>query len=73
MSETIPAYQSEIVEEKSALDAKIAALEEFVASDPVFVDLPQNEQFLIRSELDYRKSLSAIMAQRISFFPLPSE
>lgn len=65
---TIPPHQQRVIDEKAARDGEIDRLAAFVASNPVFATLPQDEQARLRRQLDVMRELSVILGERIAAF-----
>lgn len=67
MGEFNRSYQQRVVNEKSALDRKLAALHEFIARAP-FLELPEDERNRLRRQAFYMAQYAAVLGERIDAF-----
>ena len=65
---TVPPHQQRIIDEKAARDSEISRLAVFIDSNPVFPQLPADEQARLRRQLDVMRELSVILGERIAAF-----
>ena len=65
---TVPPHQQRIIDEKAARDSEISRLAVFIDSNPVFPQLPADEQARLRRQLDVMRELSVILGERIAHF-----
>lgn len=61
-------YQQRVVDEKKALDEKIANLSEFIQSSGVFSSLPTVEMQLLLKQEQQMREYSATLQERIALF-----
>ena len=60
-------YQLRVIEEHTALDTKMVALDKFFDTK-WFIDLPDNEQSLLKKQYGYMKRYAAVLSERIENF-----
>jgi len=60
-------FQQRVVDEKSALDEKIAALDAFIGTT-TFYSLPDDEHMRLSLQLSYMRNYSLILGMRIEAF-----
>ena len=65
---TVPPHQQRIIDEKAARDSEISRLAVFIDSNPVFPQLPADEQARLRRQLDVMRELSVVLGERIAHF-----
>ena len=65
---TVPPHQQRVIDEKAARDGEISRLAVFIDSNPVFPQLPADEQARLRRQLDVMRELSVILGERIAAF-----
>ncbi len=65
---SIPPHQQRVIDEKAARDGEISRLAAFIDSNPVFPQLPADEQARLRRQLDVMRELSVILGERIAAF-----
>ena len=65
---SIPPHQQRVIDEKAARDSEISRLAVFIDSNPVFPQLPADEQARLRRQLDVMRELSVILGERIAHF-----
>ena len=65
---SIPPHQQRVIDEKAARDSEISRLAVFIDSNPVFPQLPADEQARLRRQLDVMRELSVILGERIAAF-----
>ena len=65
---SIPPHQQRVIEEKAARDSEISRLAVFIDSNPVFPQLPADEQARLRRQLDVMRELSVVLGERIAHF-----
>jgi len=58
-------FQRRIVDEEKTLRKRIKSLEQFISENDVFRKLDISERELLANELKNRKSLSAVLRERI--------
>jgi hypothetical protein len=63
-----PAYQQRVIDEKAALDTKLADLVKFVNDNPTFSTLPQDEQNRLGRQAEVMDEYSRILGERIAAF-----
>ena len=66
MQELLP-YQLRVIEEHTALDTKTVALAKFFETK-WFLDLPDNEQSLLRKQYGYMQRYAKVLLERIKNF-----
>ena len=64
----LPPHQQRVLDEKAARDSEISRLAVFIDSNPVFPQLPADEQARLRRQLDVMRELSVILGERIAAF-----
>lgn len=64
----LPPHQQRVIDEKAARDGEISRLAVFIDSNPVFPQLPADEQARLRRQLDVMRELSVILGERIAAF-----
>lgn len=52
VASTVPPHQQRVIDEKAARDSEISRLAVFIDSNPVFPQLPADEQARLRRQLD---------------------
>lgn len=62
-------YQDRVIEEKQELDKKASKLSSFIGYNPIFENLNQVEQELMREQCEIMWEYSEILGQRIAAFP----
>lgn len=65
---TAPRVTPADIDEKAARDSEISRLAVFIDSNPVFPQLPADEQARLRRQLDVMRELSVILGERIANF-----
>jgi len=65
---TVPPHQQRVIDEKAARDGEVSRLAAFIDSNPVFPQLPADEQARLRRQLDVMRELSVILGERIAAF-----
>ena len=65
---SLPPHQQRVIDEKAARDSEISRLAVFIDSNPVFPQLPADEQARLRRQLDVMRELSVILGERIAAF-----
>ena len=60
-------YQLRVIEEHTALDTKMVALAKFFETK-WFIDLPDNEQSLLRKQYGYMQRYAGVLYERIENF-----
>jgi len=65
---TVPPHQQRVIDEKAARDGEVSRLAAFIDSNPVFPQLPADEQARLRRQLDVMRELSVILDERIAAF-----
>ena len=65
---TVPPHQQRIIDEKAARDGEVSRLAAFIDSNPVFPQLPADEQARLRRQLDVMRELSVVLGERIAHF-----
>ena len=65
---TVPPHQQRIIDEKAARDSEISRLAVFIDSNPVFPQLPADEQARLRRQLDVMRELSVVLGECIAHF-----
>ena len=65
---TVPPHQQRVIDEKAARDGEISRLAVFIDSNPVFPQLPADEQARLRRQLDVMRELSVVLGERIAHF-----
>lgn len=65
-------YHGKVTQEKSDLDAKIAALKKFQAS-PEHLTIGNTHQGLLMRQLDYMQGYSEVLAERLAGGPTPEK
>ena len=68
VASTVPPHQQRINDEKAARDSEISRLAVFIDSNPVFPQLPADEQARLRRQLDVMRELSVVLGERIAHF-----
>lgn len=68
VASTVPPHQQRVIDEKAARDGEISRLAVFIDSNPVFPQLPADEQARLRRQLDVMRELSVILGDRIAAF-----
>lgn len=68
VASTVPPHQQRVIDEKAARDSEISRLAVFIDSNPVFPQLPADEQARLRRQLDVMRELSVILGDRIAAF-----
>ena len=68
VASTVPPHQQRVIDEKAARDSEISRLAVFIDSNPVFPQLPADEQARLRRQLDVMRELSVILGERIAAF-----
>lgn len=66
MQELLP-YQQRVLEEHTALDTKMVSLAKFFETE-WFIDLPDNEQSLLRKQYGYMQRYAGVLCERIKNF-----
>lgn len=66
MHELLP-HQQRVLEEHAALDTKMIALDKFFDTKQ-FIDLPDNEQSLLRKQYGYMQRYAGVLCERIKNF-----
>lgn len=61
-------HQIRVIEEKTELDKKAAALSQFIGLNPVFVTLDKDEQDQLREQCEIMWRYSEILGKRIAAF-----
>lgn len=61
-------HEQRVVDEKAARDGEITRLTAFIGGNPVFTNLPADEQARLRRQLDVMRELSVILGERIAAF-----
>lgn len=61
-------YKSRVIDEKLQLDAKAKALSNFIGLSPIFEELPESEQELMKEQNDIMWIYSEILGKRIAGF-----
>lgn len=61
-------FQMRVVEEREALEDKLAKLTAFIFSNPLFKDLPADEQFRLRLQQLTMNQYREILNERIANF-----
>lgn len=61
-------YQERVVEEKRALDEKLAKLEKFLFHNPGVLDVPKEEHLRMAKQYCHMMDYSNILAERIAAF-----
>ena len=64
----LPPHQQRVIDEKAARDGEVSRLAAFIDSNPVFSQLPADEQARLRRQLDVMRELSVILGERIAHF-----
>lgn len=62
------AHQQRVVDEKTELDDKIMKLRVFIGSNPIFFNLPVEDQGLLEEQLYFMERYSKILGFRIKRF-----
>lgn len=62
-------HQQRVVDEKTARDIEIAALQKFIKKSPIFDTLDIAEQWRLTTQCHLMVQLSCILGQRIDAFP----
>lgn len=62
-------HQQRVCEEKAALDSKIDNLHNFIAGNPLFEKLPNDEQERLKRQDFVMAEYSQILSERIAAFP----
>ena len=65
---THPPHQQRVLDEKQDLDIHITKLDEFIERNPVFTQVPGDEQARLKRQLDVMHELSVILSERIANF-----
>lgn len=65
---SIPHHQQRVIDEKAARDSEISRITVFIDSNPVFPQLPADEQARLRRQLDVMRELSVVLGERIAAF-----
>ena len=60
--------QQRVIDEKAARDGEVSRLAAFIDSNPVFPQLPADEQARLRRQLDVMRELSVVLGERIAHF-----
>jgi hypothetical protein len=60
-------YQQRVITEQDELDSKMIALSKFFDTK-FFMDLPDEEQSLLRKQYGYMQRYSSVLSERISNF-----
>ena len=68
VASTVPPHQQRVIDEKAARDGEIIRLAAFVESNPVFPQLPADEQARLRRQIEVMRELSVILGERIANF-----
>lgn len=64
------AHQQRVIDEKAALDEKIAALHKFLYFNPIFETISTEERKWLRLQRDVMLRYSYILEKRIELFPV---
>jgi len=64
----LPAHQLRVIEERATLDSKLGALDDFIASSPVFQSLPLDEKRRLSLQRELMTRYSRILSERIDNF-----
>lgn len=64
----LPPYRLRVIDEKAALDRKMAALNDFIGSGDIFLTLDLDEQERLKEQLSVMQEYSEILGARISAF-----
>lgn len=67
------AHELRVVEESKELETKLAALQQFICTNPVFEDLSRKEKQLLREQAQVMDEYNDILKERIKLFNLISE
>lgn len=62
-------HQQRVVDEKAQLDERLTKLNEFIALNPIFRDLPPAEQHRLSQQSAFMWGYSNVLAERIAAFP----
>lgn len=62
-------HQQRVIDEKTELDGKIAALQKFIAQSPLFDGLTVAERWRLTTQCHIMVQYSAILGERIAAFP----
>lgn len=62
-------HEQIVVDEKTALDEKLSALDSFIASNPIHDTLSGNDQVRLARQLCAMRDYSMVLAERIEAFP----
>lgn len=65
---SLPPHQQRVLVEKAELDERLAKLSEFIADNPLFATLPDDEQERLRDQNLVMTQYSDILAERIAAF-----
>lgn len=65
---TLAPHQQRVVDEKAALDEKIALLTQFITGNPVFSSLPLDERGRLKRQRLAMIEYSDILGERIAAF-----
>ena len=65
---TLSPHQQRVLDEKQDLDIHITKLDEFIERNPVFTQVPGDEQARLKRQLDVMHELSVILSERIANF-----
>jgi hypothetical protein len=61
-------HQQRVAEEKTELDAKVKALRDFIQSNPIYGNLPQEEKTRLLEQYNIMCDYSDVLGSRISAF-----
>lgn len=62
-------HQQRVVDEKAELDTKLEKLTEFVANNPIFPSLPDDERDRLVRQRILMDGYSKVLGERIAAFP----
>lgn len=61
-------FQQRVLQEKLELDVRLDALRAFVGSSPLFLTLPELEQWRMLKQFHHMAQYSAVLQERIDAF-----
>jgi len=61
-------HQQRVVDEKTELDDKLTKLMSFIDGNPVYAELPEDEQKRLKEQAIFMRGYSDVLAERIAAF-----